>query len=96
MTNKQFGERIIESLQTNPHSWKFGTHYAQCGSLSIWIANRPYADLTIGSGSSKIGTWWQRRRIRKLMDYARNAQLAEQLQKVDVDSMLERIAQISK
>lgn len=94
MTNKEFGERIIESLQSNPHGWRFDTHYAVCGSVSIWIANRPYADLTISD--CKIGTWWQRRKIRKLMDAARNEQFSELISKVDVDSMLDRISKASK
>ena len=39
--------------------------------LEIWTANRPYADICIWSSDNKgprIGTFWQRRKIRKLID----------------------------
>ena len=40
-------DRIIESMGKNPEKWDIDRYTANCGFLSIWIANSPYADMTI-------------------------------------------------
>jgi hypothetical protein len=79
VTSKSLAEEIMESLRFRPASWKFDSHYAICGKLDLWIANRPYADLTIGSDGPRIGTRWQRRKIRKMMNSIRYTRASEML-----------------
>jgi hypothetical protein len=66
MTKKEIGTHILESLKNSPGDWRISSHTAQLRDLEMWIANRPYGDLTING--TRIGTWWQRRKIRELID----------------------------
>lgn len=99
MSKKQFAEWILETLRNCPDGWEFGGFSAQFGSVKIWIANRPYADLTVND--RRIGTWWQRRKIRKMMDSVMFSRLRvtgdavmEQVSKESVDEALRRLAKI--
>ena len=67
--------KLIESLDNDPHSWSFTNHRATKGNLSIWIANVPYADLTIGS--HRLGTFFSRIKLRNAIKRAMVAQMLE-------------------
>lgn len=105
MNKKEFAEKLIESLTNNPEAWSFGPHTMDLGTLCIWIANRPYADLHFYPGgiTGRIGTRWQRRKIRKLIDAAVYTQaahiMASQIllpKRSAIDAVLKRLENISK
>ena len=66
--SKELAEKVIKSLSERPDDWTFGEFTAVCGDFEMWTANRPYADLRIAYTEESIGTWQQRRQIRKLIE----------------------------
>lgn len=68
---KRVGARLIQLLEQDPDSWRVTAFTINRGDLQIWTENRPYADICIWSGGQngpRLGTWWQRRKIRRLID----------------------------
>ena len=65
MNKREFAARIIMLLENDPTGWTFDTHHAMYAGVSIWINNGPWLDLTVDD--IKIGSFWQRRKIRKLI-----------------------------
>jgi len=64
---EEFADYVINALVQDPDGWIMDEHNAYYhGDFRLWIANRPYADLTFGH--IRIGNKKQRKRIRDLVD----------------------------
>ena len=91
---KEVAKKIIQLLAEHPDAWRMTEFTAECGEFRMWIANRPYADLSIDH-KVRIGSFWQRAVIRKLLDHiacdrAINKLEAakEQASPLDIDAVL--------
>jgi hypothetical protein len=87
---------ILRALWKNPLNWHFGEHKAIYKKLDIWIANRPYADLTIESaGKERIRGYWNRKKIRNAMSWAKSQQIMKwagfKLDKIKFEDFLKLI-----
>ena len=86
---QQFAAQIIGLLESDPGGWVLSEHFAEYGTVRIWIANRPYADLTIGS--VRIGTEEQRQRMRVVLDALWLKAMSARLETAAVESTIARM-----
>jgi hypothetical protein len=93
MNKNEIAREIIKSLRPQPERWSIGEHYAICGALYLWVANRPYADCTIGNAC--IGNPWTRHKIRKLIDAVRWDRAVKQMQESqqEIDAEVKKMLQ---
>ena len=70
ITKSSLAAQINDSLVNHPERWTIDRCIAEHGNLKLWIANRPYADLKLYETfpEIRIGTRWQRRKIRQAID----------------------------
>jgi len=70
-------ERIIYLLKNDPLGWKYDEFHFRYGKFSMWIANRLYADISVGF--YRIGNFFDRIKIRKLINLVVENQLLARL-----------------
>jgi len=71
----KLAREICELLYKDPLGWVFDAYVAAYNKLEIWINNRPYADLRLmNAGEERIEGWFNRRKVRKALTWAKAEQ----------------------
>lgn len=93
-TTKQLAAQIIGLLESDPNGWELSEYTATYGQVRLWIANAPYADIEIGG--VRIGTRWQRRKIRRLIAALWIAEQGRKLESAAVEYTIARMERAEK
>lgn len=85
MTQK-LQDKLFDLLSKSPLDWEFDEYVAthKPSGIELWIANQPYADLSINRPvkTRRVRGWWNRRMMRELIELAKGEQVMAHLEKV--------------
>jgi hypothetical protein len=82
IAEQELVNEILRSLQEEYNQWWIDEYKARFGSLSIWIANSPYADMTINNRRLP-----RRGELRKAVSFCLMAQARDALGKSTVGAI---------